>query len=373
MNQLFPRNLLPLLRCSYDAGELAVVQEVQANAEGLWDASLSCKQCAAEYRIEEGIARLLVANLSPEDQHEMAIRDTVDYDCTNPGPFVPPTDGWRSVLSDMLEVPGHLRQLELSTSCTVLELACGDGRFTSLMSQTGASVLAVDLSVNALRLMSHRLAPGVRVGRVHADINHLHVAPRGFDRALSTTPLDTRDQRMTMYRVIAEGLKDDGRYVGSVEYDDLNRRLLGLPLTRRYSREGILIEHLTFQALRRELAPFFLKLRIYPIRPRVPWVSKLPAKIAYPVLRLTEMLPVVRHFGELLVFRAEGAVRLPVEGQYREGSRLARNFFCSYLRRKNQEALWGEERVHNGNTPVQEIRAAEPHKGAPRSQFTDVA
>ena len=119
---------------------------------------------------------LLPDQLSAEARHEMSIRDTIDYDCTNPSPFVPPPDGWRSVLSDMLEVPAHLDELQTSPSNTVLELACGDGRFTSLIAQTGARILAVDFSINALRLLAERLPPGARVGRVHADINQLHLA-----------------------------------------------------------------------------------------------------------------------------------------------------------------------------------------------------
>ena len=75
----------------------------------------------------------------------MGIRNTIDYDCSNPKPFVPPAEGWRSALSDRLEVPAHLKALHASPSHLVLELACGDGRFTSLIAKTGAGILAVEL------------------------------------------------------------------------------------------------------------------------------------------------------------------------------------------------------------------------------------
>jgi hypothetical protein len=138
------------------------------------------------------------------------------------------------------------------------ELACGDGRFTILIAETGARILAV------------------------------------------------------------------GRYVGSVELYDLNRRLLGLPLARRYSRGGILIEHLTTRTMRREAAPYFSKLRIRPIQPRVPFVEKLSRGLAFPILRLIAALPIVRQFGELLLLIAQRPVRLPVEGEHRSGSRVAK-------------------------------------------------
>jgi SAM-dependent methyltransferase len=306
---------------------------------------LRCKSCGAEFRIEDGIARMLPTQLSAEDQHEMSIRDTIDYDCTNPGPFVPPLDGWRSVLSDMLEVPPHLNGLRSSGGNTVLELACGDGRFTIPIAETGARILAVDFSINSLRLLGHRMPSGARVGRVHADINQLHVARRSFDRAISMTPLDSRDERMMMYRMIAEALTDDGRYVGSVENDDINRRLLGLPLARRYSKDGILIEHLTTKTLRHEAEPYFSQLRIRPIRPRVPFIGKLPRRLAFPILRAIAALPIVREFGELLLLVAQRPVRLPVVSEYRSGSRIAKSAYRSYMRKKKLEPSWGEESV----------------------------
>jgi SAM-dependent methyltransferase len=343
--QPFPRDMIPLLRCHNDAGKLAIATELRCDDAGLLDAVLRCKICASEFRIEEGIARILPGHLSPEDMHEMSIRDAIDYDGKNQGPFVPPAEGWRSTLSDKLEIPEHLNELRSSRSDIVLELACGDGRFTALIAQTGARILAVDFSINALQLLAQRLPAGARVGRVQADINHLHVASRGFDGALSLTPLDSRDERMAMYRTIATALKDDGRYVASVEHDDLNRRLLGLPLLRRYSRGGILIEHQSAKTMRREAAPYFSEIRIRPIRPRVPFIARLPLGLALPVLSLIAALPLIRQFGELLLLTAQGPVRLPVEGDSRSGSRVAKSAYRSYMRAKNLKPSWGEESV----------------------------
>jgi SAM-dependent methyltransferase/uncharacterized protein YbaR (Trm112 family) len=341
----FPRDMVPLLRCNLDAGELAVTEELQADALGLLDAVLRCKTCGAEFPIEDGIARLLREQPSSEGQHEMRIRDTIDYNLQNAGPFQPPADGWRSVLSDILEVPAHLEELQISPANTILELACGDGRFTTLIAETGARILAVDFSINALRLLQARLPSRARVGRLHADINQLHVASRAFDRALTLTPLDSRDERMKMFETIARALTDDGRYIGSFEHDDLNRRLLGLPLLRRYSAEGILIEHLTTSTMRVEAAPYFSSLRVRPIRPRVPLVAKLPPRLAYHFLRLIGRLPFVRDFGDLLLLTARCPVRLPSEGQHRSGNRVAKGVYRSYMRLKNQKASWGEESV----------------------------
>jgi SAM-dependent methyltransferase len=341
----FPRDMVGLLRCNVDAGDLTLAEEPRDDSGGVLNAVLRCKSCGAEYRIEDGIARLLPDLLSQEARHEMSIRDTIDYDCTEPSPFIPPAEGWRSVLSDTLEVPAHLDELQSSPSHTILELACGDGRFTSLIAKTGARILAADFSINALRLLAQRLPAGARVARVHADINQLHLPSRAFDRVLTLTPLDSRDERMNMFRKIAQALTDDGRYVGSFEHDDLNRRLSGLPLVRRYSKDGILIEHLTTKSMCLESAPYFSRIRVRPIRPRVPLVAKLFPGLARPILRLAAALPFVRHFGELLLLTARHPVRLPVEGKHRLGNWVAKGFYRSYMRRKNKKASWGEESV----------------------------
>jgi uncharacterized protein YbaR (Trm112 family) len=98
----FPRDLLPLLRCSRDAGPLVIAAELQSGAVGIIEARLRCSTCACEYRIEDGIACLMEGSLTPEDEHEIAILDAV-HASTWPDRFVPPPAGWRSEMWDLLE------------------------------------------------------------------------------------------------------------------------------------------------------------------------------------------------------------------------------------------------------------------------------
>lgn len=352
----FPRHLLPLLRCSRDAGQLSLCQEFRSGAVGVIDASLRCTECSAEYPIENGIARLMTDALTPETEHEIALKDQ-EY-AAMPDIFEPPPSGWRSEYGDRIEIPQHLDALEPLEGCRVLEIACGDGRFTLLMAQLGAEVLAVDFSIAALHKLTDSLPSGVapttyrvpprrpagsltaHVGLVQADAGHFHVAPRSFDRALSATPLDSRDERMRMYRTIAEALTDDGRFVGGVEHDDLNRRLLGLPLIRRYTPGGILLEHLDIPTMRRETAPYFSQLHFRPIRAHLPFVKRLPMKVAVFVALAVNYIPGLRRFGEILLLCAEGPIRLPVEGARRSGNSLAKRFYRRYKRRKGDPPLW---------------------------------
>jgi uncharacterized protein YbaR (Trm112 family) len=234
----FPYTLLPLLRCSHDAGQLSVCQELRIGNIGLIDARLRCTKCSQEYSIDDGIARLMTDSLTSESQHEMVLK-SAEYEAM-PDNFVAPSEGWRSEFADAIEIPAHLEELGTLEGHTVLEVACGDGRFTVLMAQMGAEVLAVDFSLAALRKLASNLSLGIaptsyrpakqgarsplagRVGLVQADASSFHVAPCSFDRALSATPCDSRDERMRMYRTVAESLKDGGRYIAGVEHDDFD-------------------------------------------------------------------------------------------------------------------------------------------------------
>jgi SAM-dependent methyltransferase len=350
----FPNDLLPLLRCSQDGGALSA-SELRNGAAGVIDARLTCQTCAAEFRIRDGIALMMAGRQSEEDKFEMAYRDS-QHEAAPFAPFVAPAAGWRSKYNDLLEIPPHLKELE-PAGCKVLEFGCGDGRITILVAQSGAKVLAVDFSLGSLRKLAAQLPAGIapttyrpgyplegrdlrgQVGLVQADASSFHVAPRSFDRALSTTPLDSIYQRMAMYRTIADALTDEGRYIGSVEHDDLTRRILGLPVARRYW-SGIFIEHFDVEGYRRETAPFFRKTRIYPMRPRVPFLRQLPAGLALAIANLVMALPVLKNFGEILLLRAEQPIRPPVEGINRPGIRLAKRFFYWYMRRLGKEPLW---------------------------------
>jgi SAM-dependent methyltransferase len=323
---------------------------------GVTDGSLRCVECSAEYPIENGIARLMTDTLTPEIEHEIALKDQ-EY-AAMPDTFQPPPSGWRSEYADRIEIPPHLDALQPLEGCRVLELACGDGRFTMLMAQLGAELLAVDFSIAGLHKLTDSLPSGVapstykvaprrpagsltaHVGLVQADAGHFHVAPRSFDRALSATPLDSRDERMRMYRTIAEALTDDGRFVGGFDHDDLYRKLFGLPLISRYTPGGVLIEHLDTPTLRREVAPYFSQLHFRPIRAHLPFVKRLSMKVGVSVSLVANKIPGLRQCCGILLVLAEGPIRLPVEGARRPGNAVAKSLYRWYKRRKGAPPLW---------------------------------
>jgi SAM-dependent methyltransferase len=360
MNQAtgFPRELLSLLRCIIDAGQLMLANESCGDDTVVNDGLLRCIECHHEYKIESGIVRLMPSMLSEESEHEIRLKDR-EYEAM-PEVFEPSASGWRSEFADRIEIPPHMKALQPLNRQRVLELGCGDGRFTTLMAQQGATVLAVDFSLAALQKASHRLRTGVaptsfkaasphpafdlsrQVGLVQADASYLRVTPRSFQRVLSATPLDSRDERMAMFRTVADALTDNGRYIAGVEYDDLRRRLLGMPKVRRYTPNGILIEHLDIPTAQREFAPYFDRMRMRPVRAHVPLTKWMPFALRVAVHRLVTVLPFVKHLGEILLIHAEQPRRLPGEAERRPDYFRCRSLYRRYKNWRGELAVWTE-------------------------------
>lgn len=354
----FPRHMVSLLRCVGDGGELSLAQGASGSESVIVAGRLRCLTCSREYAIRDGIACMAPQQLSEESQHEIRLKD-LEYEAM-PDVFVPASSGWRSNFVDRIEIPPHLKALGSLQGRRVLELASGDGRYTVLMAQLGAEVLALDFSFEALRKAVRNVAAGQapttykpastvpgdltqRVGLVHADASCFRVAPRAFDRALSASPLDNRDERMKMFCAIADSLKDDGRYVAGVEYDDLYRRMFGLPLIRRYSRGGILIEHLDVPTMRRELAPYFGRMRMRPIRAHLPFTRNLPEGIRVRAALAVNAIPILRQLGDILLVTAGRPRRLPQEGVMRRQILGARNLILLYKQWRGKEKTWAKD------------------------------
>jgi uncharacterized protein YbaR (Trm112 family) len=126
----FPRHLLPLLRCSQDAGEL-VCHEEQGGNVGVIEGTLCCSKCSEEYRIDNGIACLLKVAKTQEILHEMNLLDS-QYKAM-PVEFVALEYNWRSELYDAIEIPPNMQMLGPLNDRRVLEIACGDGSLSNIL------------------------------------------------------------------------------------------------------------------------------------------------------------------------------------------------------------------------------------------------
>jgi SAM-dependent methyltransferase len=352
----FPSEMAELLRCSADGESFDILEPEYSASGNILNARLRCQKCDGEYRILHGIARLLPTALPEEDAHEMGIRNEEYSEASEYSPCS------RSPLSDFTELPPFLRELEIDDRSIVLEVGCGDGRFTLLMCQKGARILAMDLSLNALMKLNERLETGKAptpfpqdenrmrnfrkdVALIHCDASKVRFTPQSVNRVLSTTPLDTREQRLALYSTIADALTDDGWFIGSVENDDLFRRSLGLPLARRYEQGAIFIEHFDVDKVRREVGPFFKKLRSWPIRPRIPFLHRAPVGLGLRLANATSRIPVLRETGEILLFRASSPVRADTINAYRNGSFLAKRIFRWYAKLARKPAVWDGQQI----------------------------
>lgn len=313
----FPIDLLTLVRCCIDAGELK-----SASLEPIIvDGSVQCAVCSREYSIAQGILKLLGPRaMHPESLKEQRVRDVRNQavlDGTRPE--------WSSRLSDAVEVAPTLRALALVPGVVVNELGCGAGRYTLALARVASAVVAVDFSVAGLLVIREKLEPSARVALVQADVTEPYGAPRAFDRVLSTlhSNLPGRDHRMASLRHVANTLADRGRAVISMHHYSVRDVLLGVPAAGRYPGSGIYRYHMTGREARRESLPFFERLRFTHVGTVIPRVNSAA------MARAAGRVPLLRSaLSQLLLGVVEGPRRPPdvdhLAGTTRFVARLAR-------------------------------------------------
>lgn len=319
----FPLHFVQRLLCPMDGAAVTVHSTQTGDAGSMLEGSLRCEKCGRTYPVSQGIVRLLSEEALDESaRFEMQWRDSVGEE----------QQSWfESKLSSLLEIPQHIGALRLNPQSTLLELACGRGRFTVRFAQTCAFVLAVDFSLKSLEFLARRLPPESRVGLVQADITSLRLQPRTFNRAFSTSSLDSREQRLSMHRVVSEALSDDGIYVFSAEHNDWRNRLLGNPRHAYYPGSQISFYRMDRAEIVREAAPYFARLRVRPIQLFLPFLgsasharlaqrSAMLARLAVRFSLFLERVPLVRNFANLLLLTATQPVRTPELNQRSRGS-----------------------------------------------------
>lgn len=315
MRNGFPLELLPLFRCTRDAGALEAVDGLGAGADRR-EGSVRCERCEARYRIVEGILDLL-SETGPEDPVsalEMRARDHDSSSCEHPDGLPPWHPPWR----DELEVPETLGCLGDVRGCTVLELGCGTGLYTRPLAAMAARIAAVDFSMESL-LVNARHAPALaRVALARADVAHLRYQPEAFDVAFTTlySNLPTEDLRAATNRAVHEGLAPGGRYVVSAHHHGIRRRVGRLDRAGVYSEEfPVFYECFTRRSLRRELLEFDA-VAVRSAVVLVPGLSRI-ASIRRGVSSIAGRIPLLRGFGELLVATAVKLGRLDLRGVVR--------------------------------------------------------
>jgi SAM-dependent methyltransferase len=307
----FPTELLALVRCPHDDGELD--GSFQSESPGsVVDGSVRCRACDRSFRIKGGILRLLDDLWEPdrESAHEARLRDSI----VGNGDYVEQFRGTRADQAfDRMEMRPTLTALAPLRDQVVLELGAGTGRYTVELVKESRAILAVDFSARSLetlaaKLPDPRLQGGARVGLVQADVTRLCLAPRAFGRILSTlvSNLPTRAHRLAMYGLAAGALRADGQLVLSAHHYGLRQRLRHEPIDGRYSEGGIFRHLFGPSEILDELEPSFAQASCRPIQIALPFTYRWPGFPLEAVSRLAERLPLAKRLGFLLLATARG-------------------------------------------------------------------
>lgn len=297
----FPVDLISRVRCGLDGGRLTLASGAVLSIDGtqIVEGHLQCAGCPARPSIVDGILDLLAGTgQDAESGHELRLRDE-EY--TH---YRSRADDGSWLDQDRMEILPTLEALGPRAGKLVLELGCGDGRYTLELSRT-CSVLAVDFSIVALRHLRERLEPTARVGLILGDVTHLKFEPRSFDGAICTlmSNLPSPAHRQAVYQQARDGLTTDGRFVFSAHHHGLRQIFSGETKEGRYQAGGIYRYHMTARECEREVAPYFREVRVRPIQVFLPLGRTLGLPVV-PLSRFFESVPLVNRLGNLLLCAA---------------------------------------------------------------------
>lgn len=296
----FPREFLSTLRCTADGGALQLAEDAAPTRSGaIAEGMAQCRVCGRQYAIEGGILNLLdAAALDEESRHEQRLRDLEWGADTASQPW------WEDAHNGM-EMSPTMEALQLDGAQTLLELGCGDGRYTVVLARS-CRTLAVDFSLESLRTAARRL-DGVagRVGLVLGDVSTLKVAERAFDVVFSTlvSNLPSRQHRDALYALSRRALRPDGRFVFSAHHHGIHQRLSGEEKSGRYEEGGIYRYNLGMGECRAEVRPYFERVRVKPIQIYFPFGRRLHLPVAR-LSRLMEHVPLANRLGQLILCTA---------------------------------------------------------------------
>lgn len=276
--------------------------QLQCSAPGpfLLDAVVRCCDCNHAYKIQNGILRLLApAALDAESAHERFVRDEqaviADYE-------------WESEAWTQKEIVPTLKESEPLKSSRVLELGAGTGRYSVRMAERGAHLIAADFSFVALASLAQRVKPDWSIGLIEADCTQLRVR-RSFDLVASTlmSNLPTIEHRQALYKVVANALREGGKFVFSTHHFSWQARLERKARSGYYREGGIYRYLFEVAEIRREVARHFESVSCRPIQIHIPLAGRFGAALT--LSRLSERIWPLNRLGELLLVTAKRPTR----------------------------------------------------------------
>ncbi len=293
----FPRKLLDKVRCPLDGGDIRIIEEREFSDERIFEAHLTCSDCAASFRIEDGILDLLSngAEVPEEMKQEVEARDddADEYDDFTDQPWY------------RLEIPITIEHLSDLENREIAEFGSGTGRITLKIIKKAAATIAIDFSRLSLHRLARRLSEADNIGLILGDITGLRFRPACFDIAVSTQVLEhipSPQLRGDFMNVVRNCLRPDGYFLCTAYYHDMRRRL------RREPREGFHESGIFYHYFNKpelfELFSACMKVtQIHTFLSHVPMVWRL--QFIFPrLIGFFEKTPFLREFGSLILVKA---------------------------------------------------------------------
>lgn len=300
----FPIQLISTLRCTSDSAELELGQDCQLSEDGtsITHGALHCTTCRRSFPIDDGILNMIEDDvLDEESRHEQQLRNEVAVGSTSAtGMARYDTD------QDSMEMIPTLEAVSAARDEAILELGCGDGRYTVLLAEQCQWILAVDFSQQSLRTLRQRLKNVANVALVLGDVTTIKTRDASFDCVFSTlvSNLPTREHRSALYRLAARSLRPDGRFVFSTHHHGLRQRLFGIAKSGRYRHGGIYRYNFTVSECKAEARRYFEVVKAGPIQIYFPFARSLRLPLLA-LSRFLEPLPLVNRLGELVLCTAK--------------------------------------------------------------------
>lgn len=298
----FPIDMISLVRCTRDNTALVLEPDYQKSTDTtncIESGDLRCPHCRSLHHIDRGILNLLGhSQMDQESLHEQKRRDADGF-------TVEKLDTSLARASNEMEMISTLETLAVRPASLILELGCGEGRYT-LPLIADAKVLAIDFSIELLRILRTKLPAGARVGLVMADISSLKVAPSQFDYVFSTltSNLPSKAHRESLYALASNALCESGRFVFSTHHHGFRQILSGEKKSGRYSPGGIYRYNFKVRECIEEASQFFKLVHARPIQINFPFARSLRLPIVK-LSRLLEGIPLLNKFGNLVLCVAE--------------------------------------------------------------------
>ena len=193
----------------------------------------------------------------------------------------------------------------LAPGISALEIGCGTGLLTEMFAQTGASLVAVDISADLLEKARSRSLPANRVQFLETRFEHCE-AEGPFDAVIGSSVLHHLDLNVSLARIFA--LLKPGGAMSFAEPNMLNPQILLQKnvtwLKRRLGDTPDETAFVRFRLRKLLLQAGFYKVDIKPLDWLHPATPPLLMKTVGTIGSILEKIPLIREFAGSLFIRA---------------------------------------------------------------------